>query len=66
MTADTSAQAGDYDLEITADVGGHSFDKTVTVTVKTPDTLEITYPLGESPKVFSRGRTFGASCILNP
>ena len=28
-------------------------------------TLELTYPVGESPKVFTEGWLFGASCIVN-
>jgi uncharacterized Zn-binding protein involved in type VI secretion len=28
--------------------------------------LELTYPAGKSPKVFTKGWVFGASCIVNP
>jgi uncharacterized Zn-binding protein involved in type VI secretion len=43
-----------------------SFTSANEVSGKVPVSLELTYPVGISPKVFATGWVFGARCLLNP
>jgi uncharacterized Zn-binding protein involved in type VI secretion len=59
-----SAEAGDYALMISAEADKKRLSRSVTVSVEPAIDLELTYPVGRSPKVFVRGWVFGARCIV--
>ena len=45
--------------------GGGTEFLSYTASLSAGEGLQLTYPLGESPRVFDKGWKFGASCILN-
>jgi uncharacterized Zn-binding protein involved in type VI secretion len=65
QVADDS-EFGDFEVKIDAHAGGKTLTRLVTVQVDPDIELELTYPVGPSPKVFVTGWVFGARCILNP
>lgn len=60
------ATPGNTALMITANVEDKTLTETVQIKIQPAVELELTFPVGRSPKVFMRGWVFGARCIANP
>jgi uncharacterized Zn-binding protein involved in type VI secretion len=66
-TVEVAADAapGTYQIAVTANVANRTLSGSVMVEVTPALELELTYPVGRSPKVFDSGWVFGARCIAN-
>ncbi|MDP2873101.1 MAG: PAAR domain-containing protein [Bacillota bacterium] len=66
VQASDSAAAGDYVVTVSAEADRKRLSRTVSVRIEPAVELELTYPVGRSPKVFVKGWVFGARCLVNP
>jgi uncharacterized Zn-binding protein involved in type VI secretion len=66
VQVEEDAEFGDAEITIDAHADGKTLTKLVTVEIEPDIELELTYPVGPSPKVFVTGWLFGARCVLNP
>jgi len=66
IEASDHAKPGAYTLSVLMVAGGKTLTRAVSVEVEPAIELELTYPVGRSPKVFTSGWLFGARCTANP